>query len=74
MQYEILAAGGVPLYLDILGAPKEQPGGIMQHLPRKMLEHVRRGMNGGAIRVKGCEMKHTEVRREGRVLERIGKS
>jgi len=59
--YEILASGAVPLFLDIQSAPAQQPGGVMQHLPRALLEHVRNGMAAGAISVKGCEMKHTLV-------------
>ena len=48
--YEILASGGVPMFIDINFAPE----GVMTHLPKAMLRHVRQLPS---FWVKGCDMK-----------------
>jgi hypothetical protein len=50
--YEILAAGTVPMFIDIAKAPD----GVMTHLPKALLTHVREMR---AFWVKGCEMRHS---------------
>jgi len=49
--YEILAAGSVPIFLDI----DKAPSGVMPFLPKKLLSHIR---HQPAFSLEGCDMKH----------------
>jgi len=51
--YEILAAGSVPMFLDIEKAPAH----VMTHLPKALLSAVR---HSPYFWLKGCEMRHSQ--------------